>query len=78
MIFRVLIHCLEITEVLEKKIQGGGDIAEKNLRNFMIFSLIPASAHITDRANIAEISLAFAVFITDNFKCVMNAGIIRN
>jgi hypothetical protein len=32
------------------------NIAEKNLRNFIIFNFIPAFAHIAERDNIAEIA----------------------
>jgi hypothetical protein len=48
------------------------NIADRNLRNFTIFSQIPASASIAERANIAENAWRLNLFSTNYFKCVMN------
>ena len=47
-------------------------IAENNLRNYTIFSLIPASAHVAERANIVEIPGTVEVFITNYTECVVH------
>ena len=53
--------CLAFAFYLWHHIAEIDNIAKKNLRNFTILSLIPASAHIVETANIAEIASAFEV-----------------
>jgi hypothetical protein len=76
--FTLLTSNIQIARYCRTNIAEFANIAEKNLRNFTIFSLILASGNIAECANIAEISWVVEVFITILFECVKNAVIFSN